>query len=280
MTLKVENEVPFEVGAKAMVLEICADSVESAIAAEEGGAQRIELCSALSEGGLTPSLGLIRAVRSRIRIALHVMIRPRSGDFLYSNDDLAVMREDIALAAQCGVDGVALGLLNAEGDVDVKRTRELVELARPMEVTFHRAIDMARDIEAALKEVILTGADRILTSGAEASAMQGRNRIRNLVHNSEGRIRVMAGGGVRAENVQEIAQATGAIEFHAALRRVVPSLVKHQRHKVHLGNPGVDDYAHSVVRAADVRTLRDALKAAAARNGQVKSAGVGRRDSI
>jgi copper homeostasis protein len=280
MTLKVENEGPFEVGAKAMVLEICADSVESAIAAEEGGAQRIELCSALSEGGLTPSLGLIRAVRSRIRIALHVMIRPRSGDFLYSNDDLAVMREDIALVAQCGVDGVALGLLNAEGDVDVKRTRELVELARPMEVTLHRAIDMARDIEAALKEVILTGADRILTSGAEASAMQGRNRIRNLVHNSEGRIRVMAGGGVRAENVQEIAQATGAIEFHAALRRVVPSLVKHQRHKVHLGNPGVDDYAHSVVRAADVRTLRDALKAAVARNGQVKSAGVGRRDSI
>lgn len=249
------------------VLEICADSVESAIAAEQGGAQRIELCSALSEGGLTPSLGLIRAVRSKVKIGIHVMIRPRSGYFLYSDDDLALMREDIALTAQSGVDGVVLGLLTREGDVDVAQTRELVDLARPMEVTFHRAIDMARNIESALEDVILTGADRILTSGAEASAMQGRYRIRDLVRNSNGRIRVMAGGGVRADNVQEIAETTGALEFHSALRRVVPSPVKHQRHKVHLGSPGIDDYVRSVVRVADVRALRDALETAAARNG-------------
>lgn len=262
------------------VLEICADSIESAVAAEEGGAQRVELCSALSEGGLTPSLGLMRAVRSRIKIGVHVMIRPRSGDFLYSDDDLAVMREDILHAAQCGVDGVALGLLTADGDVDLARTRELVELARPMEVTFHRAIDMARDIDRALEDVIRAGADRILTSGAEANAMQGRHRIRNLVRASEGRIRVMAGGGVRAENVHEIAQATGVQEFHAALRRVVPSPVKHKRHKVHLGHPAVDDYAHSVVRAADVRTLQDALDVASRRNGeaQAESAGAVRRN--
>lgn len=243
------------------VLEICADSIESAIAAEQGGAQRIELCSALSEGGLTPSLGLMRAVRSRLKIAIHVMIRPRSGDFLYSDDDLAIMREDIALAARYGVDGVALGLLTAEGDVDVEQTRELVELARPMEVTFHRAIDLARDMESALEDVIRSGADRILTSGAEATAMQGRRRIRDFVQASDGRIRVMAGGGVRAENVKELAHATGALEFHAALRHVVPSRIKHQRRKVHLGNSGVDDYAHSVVRASDVRTLQAALDA-------------------
>lgn len=263
------------------VLEICADSVESAVAAESGGAQRIELCSALTEGGLTPSLGLIRAVRSRIKIGVHVMIRPRAGDFLYSEDDLAVMRDDIAMAAQCGVDGVALGLLTADGDVDVERTRELVKLARPMEVTFHRAIDMVRDIESAFEAVIQTGADRILTSGAESSAMLGRHRIRELVRLSDGRIRVMVGGGIRAENVREIAHATGAREFHAALRRTVPSLIKHQKGKVHLGSPGVDDYARSVVRTADVRTLQKAVSAAFIQNSEAsaESAGVGRRDT-
>jgi copper homeostasis protein len=244
------------------VLEICVESVESAMAAEAGGAQRVELCSALTEGGLTPSLGLMRAVRSRVKIGIHAMIRPRSGDFLYSAEDYAVMREDIPQAARSGMDGVVLGLLNADGDVDVPRTRELIELARPMEVTFHRAIDMARDIESALEDVIRAGADRILTSGAEPSAMQGRNRLRELVLASGGRIGVMAGGGIRIENVRQIAQATHALEYHAALRRTVPSPVKHQRRKIHLGSPGVDDYAHCVVRAADVRTLRKALDSA------------------
>jgi copper homeostasis protein len=260
------------------VLEICVDSVESAAAAEAGGAQRVELCSALSEGGVTPSLGLIRSVRSRIDIGVHVMIRPRAGDFLYSEDDLAVMREDIALAAQYGADGVALGVLTAEGEVDVERTRELVELARPMEVTFHRAIDMARDIESALEDVIRTGADRVLTSGGEITAMQGRHRIGKLVRSSAGRIGVMAAGGIRAENVREIAKATCAVEFHAALRRPVLSRIRHQKRKVHLGNPGADDYAHSVVRAADVRRLQDALDAGFAQDAELssESAGAGR----
>jgi copper homeostasis protein len=262
------------------VLEICADSVESAIAADSGGAQRIELCSALAEGGLTPSRGLIRTVRSRINIGIHVMIRPRAGDFLYSDDEFAAMRDDIALAAQCGADGVALGLLTANGDIDVERTRELVELAHPMEVTFHRAIDMARDIGDALEDVIRTGADRVLTSGAEPTAMQGRHRIRELVQASDGRIRIMAGGGVRAENVKEIAQATGVVEFHAALRRAVQSAAKHQRRKIHLGDPGVDDYSHKVARAADVRTLHEALNGAVARVVEfpADSAGIGRRN--
>lgn len=247
------------------VLEICADSLESAIAAESGGAQRIELCSALAVGGLTPSLGLIRTVRSRINIGIHVMIRPRGGDFLYSDDDFAAMREDIMLAAQNGADGVALGLLTAEGDVDVKRTRELVELAGPMDVTFHRAIDMARDVEAALEDVIRTGADRVLTSGAEPTAMQGRHRIRELVLAADGRIGIIAGGGIRADNVQELAQTTGVLEFHAALRRTVPSPVRHQRKKIHLGDQGVDDYSYKAARAADVRTLQQALDGASDR---------------
>lgn len=245
------------------VLEICIDSVDSAVAAEQGGAQRVELCSALAEGGVTPSLGLIRAVRSRIHIGLHVMIRPRAGDFLYSEDEIAVMRDDIAKAAECGADGIAIGLLTADGDVDVERTRELVALARPMEVTFHRAFDLVRDIEAGLHDVIRTGAERLLTSGAEPSAMQGRHRIREMVRASEGRIRIMAGGGIRAENVREIAEATHAPEYHAALRRSAPDAMRFHRKKIHFGDPALDGHARKVVRAADVRALREMLGATA-----------------
>lgn len=244
------------------ILEICVESVEAAIAAEEGGAQRIELCSSLTEGGLTPSIGLMRRVRSSVKIAVHAIIRPRAGDFLYSAHEFAVMREDIAAAAECGMNGVALGILNGDGDVDVALTRELVELARPMEVTFHRAFDMSRNLADSLEDVIRAGAERILTSGAEPSAMQGSNQIRKLVQSSEGRIAIMAGGGVRAENVGQIVQETKAVEYHASLRRTVPSSIRYRRSNIQLNSSRMDEYARIVVRAEDVKTLREALDAA------------------
>jgi copper homeostasis protein len=242
-----------------MNLEICVDSVESAAAAEAGGAQRVELCSALIEGGLTPSLGLIRAVRKRINIGVFVMIRPRGGDFVYSEDELAVMREDITLAAQSGADGVVFGLLTPQAAIDVERTRLLVELARPMQVTFHRAIDMTRDVVSSLEDVIATGANRILTSGGKATAVKGSESICAMVNAARGRIAIMAGGGIRAENVLQIAQATGVAEVHTALRSALPSPVSYQVQGVHMGDPSVDDYARSGVKAADVRSLRQAL---------------------
>jgi copper homeostasis protein len=250
-----------------MELEICVDSVESAIAAEQGGAQRVELCSALSEGGLTPSLGLIRAVRSRINIGMNVMIRPRGGDFLYSDDEFLVMRDDVAIAVEAGANGVVFGLLTADGDVDVERTARLVEEAkalhrstvRAIEVTFHRAIDMARSLEHSLEDVVRTGAQRILTSGAAQNAVLGSSRVGGLVKAAQGRIGIMVCGNVRPENVQEIAQATGAREFHAALRRPIPSPVIYRNPGLSLGDAGADEYTRNVVVAEDVRNLRQAM---------------------
>jgi len=246
-----------------MQLEICVDSVESAIAAQRGGAQRVELCSALSEAGLTPSIGLIRAVRKAVDIGLYVMIRPRGGDFLYSEEELEVMREDILQAAESDADGVVFGLLTRSGDIDLERTRKLVDLARPMKVTFHRAIDMARDADAALEDVIQSGADRLLTSGSAQSALLGAPRIERMVRKSRGRIDIMVCGGVRAESVQEIASSTGASQFHAAVRQEVGSLMAHRPESLHLGMSATDDYSRKVVLVDDVVKLRTALDALA-----------------
>ena len=158
--------------ASKILLEVCPDSVASAIAAEQGGARRGEVCSNLAEGGVTPSAGLIAMVRKRITIAMHVLIRPRSGDFCYSAAEFEVMKREIVLAKQLGANGVALGVLDAQGRVDVPRTRELAELARPLSVTFNRAFDVTPDLAAALEDVMRSGADRVLTSGGKATAIE------------------------------------------------------------------------------------------------------------
>lgn len=203
-----------------MQIEICTDSVESALAAHAGQAVRVELCSALSEGGLTPSSGLIRKVRDTVPIQLFVMIRPRGGNFIYSESEYSVMQHDIANAKDLGCDGVVLGILTPGGDVDLERTRSLVELARPMGVTFHRAFDKARDLESALEEVISSGADRILTSGGTSSAYAGAQTLARLQTLARGRIQLMAGGGVRKENVSEILRISRVHAVHSSLRGV------------------------------------------------------------
>ncbi len=246
-----------------MDLEICADSVESAIHAEQGGAQRVELCCALSEGGLTPSRGAIRVARSSIQIGIHVMIRPRGGDFVYSPHELDIMSEDIAFAKTAGVDGVVLGLLNADGEIDSSNLKYLVQLAAPLPVTFHRAIDLADSMHrgslSALETIIDSGARRILTSGAAQTAIQGSSLLKQLVSAAGSRIEIMAGGGVRAENVLELARQTGVTHFHAALRTPTPSPMRLRNNAVHLGDSLHDDYARFTTRVDDVRGLRQAL---------------------
>lgn len=206
-----------------MLLEIAANSLASALAAQEGGADRIELCSALEVGGLTPSHGAIALARERVRLPIHVLIRARPGDFVYTEAEFAAMRRDIEHCVALGCDGVVIGALDANGRVDMAGCRELISAAGALEVTFHRAFDMTADLSAALDDVIALGCARLLTSGGEATALAGAAAIRALVRQAGTRIRVMPGAGIDASNIAAIRAQTAATEFHASAKRALPS---------------------------------------------------------
>ncbi len=242
-----------------MELEICVDSMESAIASEKGGAQRVELCSDLLEGGITPSAGLIQAVRKRVGIDVFVMVRPRGADFFYSSDEMDVMKHDTLQAKNLGADGVVLGMLHPDGRVDTRRIRELVELAHPMQVTFHRAFDMSANLEESLAQLIEAGVHRILTSGGMPNITQGAQCISSLIQAADGKIRIMAGGGIRQENLHRIALTTGATEFHCSLRKKIETPVTFRKQTIKLGEAAHDEFARFVVLEENVRGLRTAL---------------------
>jgi copper homeostasis protein len=205
-----------------LLLEVAVDSLARAKAAERAGAHRLELCADLQAGGLTPGLDLIRQVRAAVRIPIHVMVRPRPGDFVYSADEFAEMKESIQAIAAENVRGIVTGVLQPEGLVDTQRTRELVAFASPMEVTFHRAFDQTNDLAAALDDIVRTGASRILTSGGAADAHSGAPVLRTLIQQAGNRITILPGGGLHAGNIAEVARATGARELHAGLGGVIP----------------------------------------------------------
>jgi copper homeostasis protein len=198
------------------VLEICVQSVDHAVAAERGGAHRIELCSDLPSGGITPSAGLMQTTRRQVSIPIHVLIRPRPGDFCYSDRELEIMRHDILAAKQFRMDGVVLGVLHRNARVDVELTKALVELAHPLPVTFHRAFDDAENMEIALEEVIQTGASRLLTSGGEARATDALLTLARLVQAARDRIILMPCGGVNSENIVDVVRKTLAREVHTS----------------------------------------------------------------
>lgn len=198
------------------VLEICVESVDHAVAAERGGANRIELCGDLSSGGVTPSAGFMQTVRRHVCIPIHVMIRPRAGDFCYSDHELEIMRNDVKAAKRFGMDGVVLGILQGSHRVDIERTKALVELAHPLPVTFHRAFDASGNLETSLEEVIQTGASRILTSGGQPRATDTLPTLARLVQAARGRILLMPCGGINSDNVVRIVRTTSAQEIHSS----------------------------------------------------------------
>lgn len=205
------------------LLEIAANSVASALAAQAGGADRIELCAALELGGLTPSHAVIAMVRAQLHIPVHVLIRPRAGDFVHDATELAVMRADIATCVALGCDGVVFGVLDTRGDVDMAACRALRAAAGGMSVTFHRAFDVCRDPHAALEAVIALGCERVLTSGQAPCAVAGAPLIRALVTQAAGRVTIMPGAGIDAANLARLVVETGAVEFHASAKRELPS---------------------------------------------------------
>ncbi len=247
-----------------VLVEVCVDSVASATAAERGGAQRVELCSDLLQGGVTPSLGLFAVVRSKVSIALHMIVRPRPGDFCYSEEEFDCMCRDIEFAKKEGADGVVVGILQRDGNVDVQRTRQLVSLARPLSVTFHRAFDMSAGPFRALEDVCLTGADRILTSGGQQECRQGVQIVAQLVKWARGRTKIMAGGRIGIHDAAAIIQQTGVRELHVGLATPIDGSNAFQnRRQLSLGK-AEHEFQPTEVMEANVRQLMAAISSGTA----------------
>lgn len=243
-----------------ILIEACVTSAQSAINAEKGGALRVELCDNLIEGGTTPSAGMIARTRELIKIGLMVMIRPRGGDFCYSDDEFEIMKEDVEAAKLLGVDGIVAGILTPDGNIDVARMLVLSELAGEMEFTCHRAFDMTRDKFMALEDVIKCGADRILTAGGKNKAPEGAGLIKELIEKADGRIKIMPGSGVNKDTVKELVTTTGAKEFHGTGRSLFPGKMTYRNPDVSMGdNITVPEYDQWMT---DVEKIREIVELA------------------
>jgi copper homeostasis protein len=241
---------------KKYIIEIATSDFVTTKSAVEGGADRIELCANLAEGGTTPSFGTIKQCREAFDVLLYPIIRPRGGDFLYTDDEFAIMLQDVKLCKQLGCDGIVIGLLNTDGTIDVKRTAQLIEASYPLGVTFHRAFDRCLEPFKALEQLIETGCERILTSGQQPSVVDGVKLVAELNKIAAERIIIMPGSGVRQDNIKMLAEKTGCIEFHSSLRRK-------EKSKMEFVHPGfkdlVESYMNNSISPKDVRDLISAL---------------------
>lgn len=241
-----------------VVLEICANSYPSALAAQKGGANRVELCENMAEGGTTPSYAQIKLCKERLNIQVWPIIRPRGGDFLYSDDEFELMKEDIKICKSLNCDGVVTGILLANGEIDKIRCAKLVELAKPMPISFHRAFDMSNDLFKAVEDLIELGFVRVLTSGREKSAFNGLETIFQLVIQAKGRIEIMPGAGINPENIQDIATQTGAKNFHSSARVVVKSKMEYRNQTTKMGSIE-DEYQYQQTSAELVKQMAEKL---------------------
>lgn len=225
------------------LIEVCVAHIQSAIAAQEGGAKRVELCDNLYEGGTTPSYATIKLAREKLDIGLNVMIRPRGSDFYYSDLEFEMMKEDIRICKELGADGIVFGILLPDGSIDFERNRQLVELARPMSVTFHRAFDVTPDPFQALESIIELGFSRILTSGQKNTVPEGLELLKQLVEKANSRIIIMPGSGINEHNIKEIRNYTGAVEFHLTGRKSIPSKMEYRKEGIFFGGlPQIPEY--------------------------------------
>jgi copper homeostasis protein len=237
-------------------IEVCVAKLPSALAALRGGAHRIELCDNLHDGGTTPSYGMIKKVRDLVSIDIHVMIRPRGGDFQYSDDEIQLMMEDINICRELGVDGVVLGCLKLDGSINISKTKQLVEYAWPMSVTFHRDFDLTSDPLAAMEDIIDCGVDRILTSGQKNKAIDGCPLINKLVKKANGRIIIMPGSGITEGNILELREQTGATEFHLTGKTIVESPMIYRKKGIQMGSyPDTSPYSLVVTDEDRIRML-------------------------
>ena len=246
-------------GMQKVELEICVDSLHSAQSAEAGGATRVELCAALSEGGLTPSAGLIEVTIKSLNIPVHILIRPRRGDFFYSAPEFEIMKQDIKTAKALGADGVVLGVLKADGQIDVERTATLIALAAPLSITFHRAFDMTPDPFRALEDVIQLKADRLLTSGQQNSALAGAYLIRALIKMAGSRLIIMPGGGISEESISKLISITGATAYHGSVRsRLDSEMIFRNKQLMMSGNHQLTEYESLTADADLIARIRKA----------------------
>jgi copper homeostasis protein len=242
-------------------MEVCANSVTSAIEAQLGGAIRVELCAGLTEGGTTPSYAEIAMAKKMLDIEVFPIIRPRGGDFLYSSLEFELMKEDIRMCKSLNCDGIVTGILTREGKVDRIRCAELVALASPMQVAFHRAFDMADDMVEALEDIISLGMVRILTSGGKASALEGAEMLAKLISIADGRISIMPGAGISIDNISQIITLTGAKVFHASARLPVSSEMAYRNEQLNMG-ADTDEYTTTLTNAELVKKLLELANSA------------------
>ncbi|WP_207784539.1 copper homeostasis protein CutC [Marinifilum breve] len=244
------------------MLEICCYSVQSAVIAEQAGANRIELCAGVYEGGTTPSLATIQLVKEKLSIPVHVIIRPRGADFCYSDVEFECMKKDILSCKEEGVDGVVSGVLLTDGKIDIKRTKELVDLAKPMSFTFHRAFDMVENHIDALQELMEIGVDRILTSGGMQTAEEGIELLAELVEKADNKIIIMPGSGVNEANIAKLKEVTGAKEFHCSAKKLVQSKMKYQNPNINMGGEGsIPEFEYYEADAEKIKKVLNQLNA-------------------
>ncbi|MCX2574463.1 copper homeostasis protein CutC [Pedobacter sandarakinus] len=239
-------------------LEICANGYESAWIAQQGGATRVELCNNLAEGGTTPSYAQISLTKKHLNIEVWPIIRPRGGDFLYNDLELNLMKEDIKICKSLNCDGIVIGLLRQDGTIDIEGCKILIDLASPLPVAFHRAFDMTNDMEQALEDLISLGIVRVLSSGGETSALAGVDKLARLIEKAKGRIAVMPGAGINANNIKIIMKNTGAMNFHASAKDFVPSKMRYRNTSTKMGTV-TDEYQHELTSLEQVKAIVEAI---------------------